>query len=444
MNKRIRDSLFILFIIIFVITTLLVSLYAAGYSIRRTWPPRFGQLVERTGMLLLDSEPDGSAIFLNGEKQRRSWLLDLGRDEITTPTKIKNLVPGEYTLRLEKEGYWPLEKKIKIESGQATFAEDFILFRRTTPSNIAICAPQDISFGPEKKNYLVLPNDSLVINLKTETSSTLTDKGAMPVQWSQNGTQILFSDKLINLNSGNTNYDLSSLGDSATNFFWDESSKKIYYQSGGAINCIVTDEQVASTVISGGTYVAYTVRGGLLYTIENEADRSFLRVYDANTSILRSSSDLPAGDYIFRQTETNLDLYDRRQQSLYSLSDYALQPIAKQIKPVSSWQWLSAKFLIWHNGYEIYSLDMESGRQDLLIRVSEELTGLAWNRSKNYLIYSSANQIQIVNLNLEVKTPITLTQAENIGSLSLDERNQIIYFYAKIGEESGVYKLQLQ
>ncbi|PKM88610.1 hypothetical protein CVU83_01445 [Candidatus Falkowbacteria bacterium HGW-Falkowbacteria-2] len=444
MNKKIRDTLFIFFIIIFVITTVLVSLYAAGYSIRRNWPPRFGQLIERTGMLILDSEPDSANIFLNGEKQRRSWLLDIGRDEITTPTKIKNLVPGEYTLRLEKEGYWPLEKKIKIESGQATFAEDFILFRRTTPSNIAICAPQEISFGPEKRNFLVLPSDGLVINLKTETSSTLTDKGAMPVQWSQNGTQILFSDKLINLNGGSTNFDLSPLGDSASNFFWDESSKKIYYQSGGAINCIVTDDKVASTVLSGGTYVAYTVRNGLLYTIETESDKSYLRVYDANTSLLRSSSDLPAGDYIFRQTETNLDLYDKRQQSLYALSDYAQQPIVKQIKPVSSWQWLSDKFLIWHNGFEIYSLDLESGRQDLLIRVSEELTGLAWNRSKNYLIYSSANQIQIVNLNLEIKTPISLLQADNIGSLSLDERNQIIYFYAKIGEEAGVYKLQLQ
>ena len=108
MSKKFRDFLFIAFIVLFVFITFFVSVYAVGYSLNISWPPRFDQVFQKTGMLILDSEPTGASIFLNGNKQRRSFLLDLGRNEITTPVKIKNLPPGEYTLRLEKEGYWPL------------------------------------------------------------------------------------------------------------------------------------------------------------------------------------------------------------------------------------------------------------------------------------------------------------------------------------------------
>ena len=444
MSKKFRDWLFILFIVTFVVSAFFVSIYAAGYSFRRTWPPRFDQLFEKTGMLILDSEPENAVIYLNNERQRSFWLNDIGRGDITTPTKIKNMIPGEYTLRLEKEGYWPLEKKVVIESGKATFAEDFILFRQTTPSNLAICAPQELSFSPEKKNFLILPAEGLVINLKTETSSQLTNKSILPIQWSQNGSKILFNGQLIALNNDNINFDIKSLTKSATNFYWDEANDKIYYQDDGAINCVATGNQTVSTVLKGGNYAAYAVRSGLIYTIEKETDRTYLRIYDADTFLRQSSSDLPSGDYHFQQNKYRLDLYDNRQKALYVLNDGTEQPLARQIKPVVSWQWLDSNYLFWHNGFEIYTLDIDNGQQTLLVRTGDELTGIAWNRSKNYLLYSSAKEIQIVNLNLEQKMPISLLKAEEINNLWLDEKNQIIYFYAKIDDKAGVYKLQLQ
>ncbi|HPW34524.1 MAG TPA: hypothetical protein PK367_02050, partial [Candidatus Paceibacterota bacterium] len=103
MPKKIRDWLFILFIILFVIITFFVSVYAAGYSLNKRWPPRFDQIFQKTGMLIVDSEPSGASIFLNGERRRKSILLDIGRSDALTPQKIKNLPPGEYILMLEKD-----------------------------------------------------------------------------------------------------------------------------------------------------------------------------------------------------------------------------------------------------------------------------------------------------------------------------------------------------
>ncbi|MGE5425779.1 MAG: PEGA domain-containing protein [Bacillota bacterium] len=442
MNKKIRDLLFILFIVVFVVTTVLVSFHAAGYTLKKTWPPRFDRLIEKTGMLILDSEPQGAVIYLNGERQRRSWLIDIGRNDITTPTKIKNLEPGEYTLRLEKDGYWPLEKKVRIESGQASFAEDMILFKRSTPSSLALCAPQELSFPETKKNFLILPKDGTAINLKTETTSRL-QGSADTVQWSKSGSQAFFGGKLFSLNGGTPSFDLGTLGQGAVDFFWDESSNRVYYRSDNTIGCFLTDNNTASTVLSGGDYVSYAVNENSIYTVEQEEGKSFLRVYDTSTSLRQSSSEIPSGNYAFRRQEGRLDLYDRRQHSLYILADYPSQPIVRQIKPVVAWKWLDASYLLWHNGYEINTLDLKTGRQELLIRVSDEITGMDWNRTKNYLVYSSANKIQVVNLNLEQKLPITVLEAEQISGLAIDEKEEILYFYAKIDGQAGVFKQQL-
>ncbi len=336
MSKKFRDSLFIAFIVLFVFITFFVSLYAIGYSFTRRWPPRFDQVFQKTGMLILDSEPTGAVIYLNGDRKRRSVLLDLGRNDITTPVKIKNLIPGEYALRLEKEGYWPLEKKVYITSGQTTFAEDFILFKRSLPMNLALCTPQALSLSPDNKNLLL--TGGLVINLKTEDSNQLaTNTLTTGIQWSKDGSQVLLNGNLVSLSGGQIKYDLNTLGKEATNFYWDEANKKIYYQSGGNISCVSTDENTISTILSGGDYSAYVVYDNLIYTIEKQANKYYLRIYDADSNLLQSSTDLPAGDYRFQVDAHHINLFDRKQKALYLLSNYAQQPIIKQMRPVLAW-----------------------------------------------------------------------------------------------------------
>lgn len=443
MSKKFRDWLFIAFIILFVIITFFVSLYAIGYSLNLNWPPRPGQIFQKTGMLAVDSEPTGSTIFLNNERQRRSFLLDFGRTDIITPTKIKNLAPGEYVLRLEKKGYWPLERKITIISGQTTFAEDFILFKQSLPMNLTVCEPQPISLSPDKKT-LILPIDGTAINLKTETSQSLKTASSQEIQWSKNSEQVMLSGQLINLNNDRTSYNFSNLGVEAENFYWDENNKKVYYQTDKGISCLLTDKNTASTILKGGPYIAYAIRGDLIYTVEKISEQTYLRVYEAASALLKSSTNINSGQYSFHQDEFHLNLYEQDRQTLYLLNDYAPRPLARQIKSAKNWQWLNANFLVWHNEFEISSLNTQNGRQELLIRVSDPLTSLVWNRSKNYLIYASENKIQLINLNLEKRMPLTLLTAEQITNLVLDEKNQLLYFYAKIGQQAGVYKLQLQ
>ncbi|HZQ29814.1 MAG TPA: PEGA domain-containing protein [Patescibacteria group bacterium] len=67
-----------------------------------------------TGLLVVTSKPDGAQVFVNGH--------------LTTATdNTINLSPGDYTIRIFKDGYFPWEKKIKIQK-EVVAKTDALLF----------------------------------------------------------------------------------------------------------------------------------------------------------------------------------------------------------------------------------------------------------------------------------------------------------------------------
>ncbi|MCL4353119.1 PEGA domain-containing protein [Patescibacteria group bacterium] len=87
-------------VMVFLLTASIIAvLYAEGY--------RFGLNqgkieLSSTGMLVATSTPDGAQVFIDGH--------------LTTATNNTiNLLPGEYKVRIAKEGYFSWKKKIKIQ-----------------------------------------------------------------------------------------------------------------------------------------------------------------------------------------------------------------------------------------------------------------------------------------------------------------------------------------
>ncbi len=85
-----------LFIVV-IISTYFVSLLVRGYR-----PDLKNQTLMPTGILVANSIPEGASVFIN--------------DKLVTATDdTLNLLPKEYQIRIEKEGYFPWEKNINIE-----------------------------------------------------------------------------------------------------------------------------------------------------------------------------------------------------------------------------------------------------------------------------------------------------------------------------------------
>lgn len=107
--------LYLLILLFLSIGTTLVILYGKGYR----FTGGQGKIeVLGTGLLVATSRPDAAEVFVN--------------EHLTSATNATiNLKPGEYDIRIVKKGYFPWEKKIKIQKEVVSVASALLF--STTP-----------------------------------------------------------------------------------------------------------------------------------------------------------------------------------------------------------------------------------------------------------------------------------------------------------------------
>ncbi len=87
-------------------------LYGKGY--RLNFSGKGNKILAGTGLLVLTSTPNGARVFLN--------------DNLTTATDDTiNLPPGDYEVRIEKDGYYPWKKHVALKN-EAVTKTDAVLF----------------------------------------------------------------------------------------------------------------------------------------------------------------------------------------------------------------------------------------------------------------------------------------------------------------------------
>ncbi|MFH1671227.1 MAG: PEGA domain-containing protein [Candidatus Portnoybacteria bacterium] len=110
MTRKVRQTILFLTSIFFVLVVPLVLFYSWGYSF--DWENKKPVL---TGGLYLQSSPKEARVYLNDKLEKE------------TPVFIKRLLPKDYQIRVEKDGFHSWKKKLKIESGLVTEAKDILL-----------------------------------------------------------------------------------------------------------------------------------------------------------------------------------------------------------------------------------------------------------------------------------------------------------------------------
>ncbi len=106
MNRRIVGALTLVLVAVAITTS--IFFYAKGYRID------FNQkTISGTGIIQIASQPKGVAVYLNDEQNPRD----------ATDVSLTNLAPGDYTLRLSREGFIDWKKKISVKAGLVTRVE---------------------------------------------------------------------------------------------------------------------------------------------------------------------------------------------------------------------------------------------------------------------------------------------------------------------------------
>ena len=108
---RLRKIIFYIFLLIYLIVCPLLILRMLGF----VFNPQTHQFV-KTGIIYVSSNPPDARVTINGRRVPEA-----------TPTVIRDLSPGQYTLRMELDGYEPWENEIPVVDKKATSVENILL-----------------------------------------------------------------------------------------------------------------------------------------------------------------------------------------------------------------------------------------------------------------------------------------------------------------------------
>ena len=146
MSRRVRRTIFYIFLVIFLILTPAIIFYALGYSLdleKRT--------IVATGGIYLKSMPSGADIYIDNKSSGK------------TTKFIKHLLPKIYDLKITKTDFYPWEKKLTVEAELVAKATNILLI----PSNpkISLKATESeeyLSFiNPDKEELYYISKNNL-------------------------------------------------------------------------------------------------------------------------------------------------------------------------------------------------------------------------------------------------------------------------------------------
>ena len=105
MTLKLRFSLIGFGIILFLIVTPILALYARGFMIDFNT-----RQIVKTGAMVIKTDPAKAAVYLNGKQQQS-----------LTPTNIRFMAPADYDVRIEKAGFQTWTKRLNVRQQFVTW-----------------------------------------------------------------------------------------------------------------------------------------------------------------------------------------------------------------------------------------------------------------------------------------------------------------------------------
>ncbi len=453
MTLTVRRYLYIVFILAFATITPLLILYANGYQLSLN---KRGFV--KTGMFILDSNPRGALVYVNGQKQAAIFDRLLGKQDaaLTTPAKIKNMEPGEYDVKIELDGYWPWQKKLSIYPGASTYAEDIILFKKELPLLLVQDAFASVSYSPDGRFAAGSARGWQLVSLSDGAAVKLpADPKARTAGWSADSKKLLIGKTLISADDPKNYSDLSKLiGDDRIDLKFDAAADNLIY-------CRTEDQllvfdslnreikPILTGLGAGKNYkiIDYLVKERQIYLIADLGAKMVLDIYERNGE-KRGSLDLPksAGYRFVSQEHRLINLYDAVRGRLFLIDPLSpVKRVSEIIEPIKNFKWLSDSQLFYSDDFEVTLFDIGNKQKRLIARLGNVIRQIFWHPSDNYVLYSTDNSINIIELDERVKQNVTeLISLAKIGNLRLSEDGKSLFFTASIGQADGFYQMNLQ
>lgn len=458
MSLNFRRVLYITFIIIFILLSIIILLYSAGYSYnykKNGFQP--------TGGILLEFKPKEVQVSINGELQKTTNFLD-------TSYKIIDLMPNEYIISISKKGRQKWKKTIKVEGEKINIIKNIILFKKgAMPTLIHQGRFANFAYSYNNKNLIfaqIQNNGNSNFKIYDESTDAFSD---IKIKTSSIERQpdFIFSnkDKNVLIKTKNKNYiynfalrkiinlDQKIPNIKIKNLLWDRQNDYIIYFSDDDEKIYkfnLLDYKIDEFYSNNDALLNFTdfdIINGELYLLAVENNKTVLIEIDQNNKNKPVKLlDFEHLNFEFKDSPKNfLAIMDKKFQKLTVININTKKIIINDSATDIIW---SKKIggdyrLAYNNNYEIYVYDFKINEKNLIGRYSQKIKQIAWHGDFNHLLFQVGDALKITDFDYKQKNIQILADQIEINDFAINFNGKKIYFIGKIGSQEGLFELEI-
>lgn len=162
MSRKARRLFFYSLVILFIVAGSSVILYSKGWRIDFET-----NTLRQTGAIFVRTQPRDAKLLINDEEiERKNGFLLSG-------TLIKNLIPGDYKLTIQAEGYRKWENVLPVTEEVVTEIKDTILIPESIPQIIKATSTKQ--FWTNEENEVIFTGNKLIYQDRVLSGDTFID-----------------------------------------------------------------------------------------------------------------------------------------------------------------------------------------------------------------------------------------------------------------------------
>lgn len=454
-----RRIIYYSFIAVFLIVAPLLALYSMGY--RYHWVKH---RLERTGLIIIDGEPRDATVAVDGAI--RSARL---------PARIGGLGPNVYTVRIEREGYLPWERRLMVESGRTTSVMHALLFRALDPAhrvsgsvtNLAVSANNrwaayTRAFGAFSEVWLLnCTTGERTLVMRIGVTGKATQEHPIALTWSPRGAALLITTPtdtlLMDPREPTTHRSLrSALGRMPTAIQWELASddaiialaeSRLYRIHRTTWRAVPLPIAVPVHPFAVGRDVVYTSRP---YQGPQGAGTEVLAI-PTDGGEPRSIAGIIGGTLTRFTDLRGTTLIGEQQARPGVIHTVILNTAARQQPAVRSGTGRIAHpddphAVAWRtDANELWVERGDDTQPELLVRRDTPIGDIRWHPEQPYLFF--ATHTAIIAVALDTPTPertTTLATFDAIRHLVIRTDGDALFIVGRRGSEEGLWELPLQ
>jgi len=144
MEKKTRKVLLFIFFLIFILVAPILTFYVQGY--------RFDfenkRLTQTGGIFIKTINPKQVEVHLDGKLSKKT-------DFFFSSTLIENLLPKNYNIKVQKQGYYAWEKNLEVKEKQVAEARSIVLLPKDPEFQLLTTGVENIWFSEDKSKAII-------------------------------------------------------------------------------------------------------------------------------------------------------------------------------------------------------------------------------------------------------------------------------------------------